>query len=75
MAALNESRPERELAEAKRAIETGLGQAMIDFNHWPCSSLFEHRLLTAYVGVEPSALPPDENVLQLSAMASKGARG
>lgn len=65
----------RQRAEALRAIEAGLGQAIIEFNEWLVTSLADRPRLTPYVAVDPHILSPEANVSQLSAMADRGAKG
>jgi predicted TIM-barrel fold metal-dependent hydrolase len=75
VAALDPAAPEGERLDAKRAIEAGLGEAMVQFNEWLLRSVAAHSRLTAFVAVDPTVLTPAENVAQLVRMTERGARG
>lgn len=75
VAALDPALGTRARTEAGRAVEAGLGDAMVQFNEWLVASLADQPRLTPFVAVDPGVLSPERNVSHLAAMASRGARG
>ncbi|HEV8165843.1 MAG TPA: amidohydrolase family protein [Actinomycetota bacterium] len=62
-------------ARALAEIEATMAERFRVANRWLVDALAPVRQLTAYVGVDPWALSPDENVGHLREMAERGARG
>jgi hypothetical protein len=56
-------------------IEATMGERFRAANRWLVDALAPVRQLTAYVGADPWALSPQENLEHLRAMAERGARG
>ena len=63
------------LAAAVAGIEATMAERFRAANRWLVDALAPLPQLTPYVGVDPSALSPDENVEHLREMAGRGARG
>jgi uncharacterized protein len=64
-----------DLAAAVAGIEATMAERFRAANRWLVDALAPLPQLTPYVGVDPSALSPDENVEHLREMAARGARG
>jgi predicted TIM-barrel fold metal-dependent hydrolase len=64
-----------ERARAAAEIEATIADRFRAFNRWLVDALAPVRQLTPYVGVDPWALTPEENVEHLRDMADRGARG
>jgi hypothetical protein len=62
-------------ARAVAEIEASMAERFRDANRWLVDALAPVRQLTPYVGVDPWALSPQENLEQLREMAERGARG
>jgi len=62
-------------AAAVAGIEATMAERFRAANRWLVDALAPVPRLTPYVGVDPSALSPAENVEHLRAMAERGARG
>ncbi len=62
-------------AAAVAEIEATMAERFRAANRWLVDALAPLPRLTPYVGVDPSALSPDENVEHLRDMANRGARG
>jgi len=62
-------------AKAAAEIEATMAERFRAANRWLVDALAPVPRLTPYVGVDPSALSPAENVEHLRAMAERGARG
>jgi uncharacterized protein len=62
-------------AEAAAEIEATMAERFRAANRWLVDALAPIRQLTPYVGVDPWALSPRENVEQLRELADLGARG
>ena len=63
------------LAAAVAGIEATMAERFRAANRWLVDALAPLPQLTPHVGVDPSALSPDENVEHLREMAGRGARG
>ena len=64
-----------ERAKAAAEIEATMGERFRAANRWLVDALAPIRQLTPYVGVDPWALSPEQNVEHLREMADRGARG
>ena len=64
-----------ERAKAAAEIEATMGERFRGANRWLVDALAPIRQLTPYVGVDPWALSPEQNVEHLREMADRGARG
>jgi uncharacterized protein len=62
-------------AKAAAEIDATMGERFRAFNRWLVDALAPVRQLTPYVGVDPWALTPGQNVEHLRDMAGRGARG
>jgi predicted TIM-barrel fold metal-dependent hydrolase len=62
-------------AKAAAEIEATMAERFRAFNRWLVDALAPVRQLTPYVGVDPWALTPRENVEHLRELADRGARG
>jgi uncharacterized protein len=62
-------------AKAEAEIEATMAERFRAANRWLVDALAPVRQLTPYVGVDPWALSPRENVEHLRDMAGRGARG
>jgi uncharacterized protein len=62
-------------ARAAAEIDATMGERFRAFNRWLVDALAPVRQLTPYVGVDPWALTPAQNVEHLRDMADRGARG
>jgi predicted TIM-barrel fold metal-dependent hydrolase len=60
---------------AIREIDATIGDRFRSFNRWLVDSLAPIPNLTPFVGVDPTAMSPGENVEHLREMADRGARG
>jgi predicted TIM-barrel fold metal-dependent hydrolase len=56
-------------------IEATMSDRFRSFNRWLVDSLAPIAQLTPFVGVDPTAMTPEENVEHLREMADRGARG
>jgi predicted TIM-barrel fold metal-dependent hydrolase len=56
-------------------IDRTMADRFRDFNRWLVDALRDVPQITPFVGVDPSALTPDENVAHLREMAGLGAKG
>ena len=63
------------LAAAVAGIEATMAERFRAANRWLVDTLAPIPQLTPYVGVDPSALSPQQNVEHLREMADRGARG
>jgi predicted TIM-barrel fold metal-dependent hydrolase len=61
--------------KAIREIDETMADRFRSFNRWLVDSLAPIPQLTPFVGVDPTALTPEENVEHLKEMAHRGARG
>jgi predicted TIM-barrel fold metal-dependent hydrolase len=61
--------------KAIRDIDATMADRFRSFNRWLVDSLAPLPQLTPFVGVDPTALRPEENVEHLKEMAVRGARG
>jgi uncharacterized protein len=61
--------------KAIREIDETMADRFRSFNGWLVDSLAPIPQLTPFVGVDPTALTPEENVEHLKEMAHRGARG
>jgi uncharacterized protein len=75
MAMLPEDLPAGERARAAAEIDRTMADRFRASNRWLVDTLEPIPRLTPYVGVDPWALSPAENVEHLRAMAGRGARG
>jgi predicted TIM-barrel fold metal-dependent hydrolase len=63
----------RQMAAAK--IDEAMPERFRAFNRWLVDSLASVPQITPFVGVDPTALSPEENVAHLREMAERGAKG
>ncbi|HZD38276.1 MAG TPA: amidohydrolase family protein [Actinomycetes bacterium] len=75
VAALPEDLPVEQRARAVAEIERTMADRFRASNRWLVELLGPIPRLTAYVGVDPWALTPEQNVEHLREMAERGARG
>lgn len=61
--------------KAIREIDETMADRFRSFNRWLVDSVAPIPQLTPFVGVDPTALTPEENVEHLKEMAHRGARG
>jgi uncharacterized protein len=64
-----------ERARALAEFDATIGERYLAFNRWLVDTLAGVPALTAFVAMDPWALPPERNVAHLREMAGRGARG
>ena len=64
-----------ERARALAEFDATIGERYLAFNRWLVDTLAGVPALTAFVAMDPWALPPERNVAHLREMAERGARG
>lgn len=62
-------------ARALAEFDATIGERYLAFNRWLVDTLAGVPALTAFVAMDPWALPPERNVAHLREMAERGARG
>jgi predicted TIM-barrel fold metal-dependent hydrolase len=75
LAMLPEDLQGEDRAKAAAEIDATMGERFRACNRWLVDALAPVRRLTPYVGVDPWALTPAQNVEHLRDMADRGARG
>jgi len=75
MAMLPEDLPSEDRARATAEIEGSMAERFRAANRWLVDALDTIPRLTPYVGVDPWALSPEQNVEHLREMVERGARG
>ena len=75
MAMLPSELPEHERDRAIAAIDERMPERFREFNRWLVDAVAEVPQITPFVGVDPTALKPQENVEHLREMAGRGAKG
>jgi predicted TIM-barrel fold metal-dependent hydrolase len=75
LAMLPEDLQGEDRAKAAAEIDATMGERFRACNRWLVDALAPVRRLTPYVGVDPWALTPAQNVEHLRDMAERGARG
>ena len=61
--------------QALAEFDATIGERYLAFNRWLVDTLAGVPALTAFVAMDPWALPPERNVAHLREMAERGARG
>jgi predicted TIM-barrel fold metal-dependent hydrolase len=67
--------PEQDRAREVERIDATMADRFRAFNRWLVDSVADVPQITPFVGVDPTALTPHENVEHLQEMAGRGAKG